>query len=52
MTVSDVIKKFEQFPYAIDMGANKLSSWWDVPVDLIKTAKKSIRDKNKITKRR
>lgn len=38
-----VFEKFQKFPYALEMGAKKLSKWWDIDENEIRNAKKVIR---------
>jgi len=43
MNKEQLIKQFLAKPYALDMGANKLAKWWDVDPQLIKEARRIVR---------
>jgi DNA polymerase elongation subunit (family B) len=51
MSIEQIVAKFTQKPYAVDMGARKLAGWWKTDVDNIRSAKRVFRAKMKAQKR-
>jgi len=44
MNKNSIIKKFLDRPYTIEMGANKLSRWWKVDVEIIREARREVKE--------
>lgn len=51
MSIEQIVEKFAEKPYAVDMGARKLAGWWKADPDTIRSAKKLFRAKMKAQKR-
>ena len=51
MSIEQIVERFVQKPYAVDMGARKLAGWWNTDADNVRRAKKIFRAKMKAQKK-